>query len=184
MEFTIRPVAPEDTKAVAKVLSDPTVMLGTMRLPFVPDALVAERTTAKPGLYRLVAEVGTEVIAYSQMRTFPETPRHNHVGEIDLIAVSTRFQGKGVGKALMAALLDLADNWLQLERTGLLVWSDNARAITLYEAFGFEIEGTHRRYARRPGGFADAHTMARFADAKANPLHGPEVRVENALGTP
>lgn len=167
MEFTIRAVAAEDTKSVAGILADPTVMLSTMRLPFVPDALVAERTAAEPGLYRLVAEVENEVVAYCQMRTFPETPRHNHVGEIDLIAVRGGFQGQGIGKALMAAVLDLADNWLQLQRTGLLVWSDNMRAIALYEAFGFEIEGTLRRYSRRPGGFADAHSMARLVDGPA-----------------
>ena len=165
MEISIRAVAPEDTKAVAEILSDPTVMLGTMRLPLVPEALVAERTTAEPGLYRIVAEANQAVVAFAQMRTFPETPRHNHVGEIDLIAVHSKFQRKGVGKAILNAMLDLADNWLQLERTGLLVWSDNARAIALYEAFGFEIEGTLRRYARRPGGFADAYTMARLVDS-------------------
>ncbi len=161
MNFSIRPVTMEDTKAVAKVFSDPSVMLGTMRLPFVAESLVAERTMAEPGLYRLIAETETEVVAYCQLRTFQDVPRHNHVGEIDLIAVRSGFQGKGVGKALMNAVLDLTDNWLQLERTGLLVWSDNARAIALYEAFGFEIEGTMRRYAKRPGGFADAHVMGR-----------------------
>jgi putative acetyltransferase len=167
MDFTIRSVAPDDTKAVAAILSDPTVMLGTMRLPFVPDTLVAERTAAKPGVYRLVAEFRDEVVAYCQRRSFPETPRHNHVGEIDLIAVRSGFQGQGVGKALLTAVLDLADNWLQLERVGLLVWSDNERAIALYRAFGFEIEGTLRRYARRPGGFADANAMARLVERKA-----------------
>jgi putative acetyltransferase len=36
--------------------------------------------------------------------------------------------------------------------------------ITLYEKFGFEIEGTHRRYAFRDGGFVDAYSMARLKD--------------------
>ncbi|MEX0306935.1 MAG: GNAT family N-acetyltransferase [Ruegeria sp.] len=180
MEISIRPVSPEDTKAVSAILSDPTVMLGTMRLPFVPDALVAQRTAAEPGLYRLVAECEDEVVAFSQMTTFPGTPRHNHVGEIDLIAVRSRFQGRGIGKALMNALLDLADNWLQLERTGLLVWSDNKRAISLYEAFGFEIEGTLRRYARRPGGFADANTMARLIDENPQPAAKASAQREHA----
>ena len=168
MNFLIRPVDPEDTQAVAKILRDPSVMLGTMRLPFVPDALVADRTSATPGVFRLVAEVKTDLVAYCQMRTFPDIPRHNHVGEIDLIAVRSDSQGLGIGKALMSALLDLADNWLQLERIGLLVWSDNTRAISMYEAFGFEKEGTLRRYARRPGGYADANSMGRLTKGQRN----------------
>lgn len=181
MEFSIRAVAPDDTRAVATILADPSVMLGTMRLPFVPEALVAERTVAEPGLYRLVAVSGTDVVAYSQMCTFPNTPRHNHVGEIDLIAVLSRFQHKGVGKALTNAMLDLADNWLQLERTSLLVWSDNTRAIALYEAFGFEIEGTLRRYARRPGGFADAHMMGRIANRQLKAVQTFSAHVEHTV---
>jgi RimJ/RimL family protein N-acetyltransferase len=37
----------------------------------------------------------------------------------------------------------------------------NAIGIALYEKFGFEIEGTHRRYAFRDGEYVDAYSMAR-----------------------
>ncbi len=37
----------------------------------------------------------------------------------------------------------------------------NDMGIALYEKFGFEREGTHRRYAFRDGGFVDAYSMAR-----------------------
>ena len=36
--------------------------------------------------------------------------------------------------------------------------------IALYKKFGFEMEGTHRRYAFRDGGFVDAYFMARLKD--------------------
>jgi len=35
-------------------------------------------------------------------------------------------------------------------------------AIALYEKFGFEVEGTHRRYAFRNGEYVDAYSMARL----------------------
>jgi hypothetical protein len=38
----------------------------------------------------------------------------------------------------------------------------NAAAIALYEKFGFEMEGTHRRYAFRDGAYVDAYSMARI----------------------
>jgi ribosomal protein S18 acetylase RimI-like enzyme len=40
----------------------------------------------------------------------------------------------------------------------------NEIGIALYEKFGFEIEGTHRRYAFRDGEYADAYSMARVRD--------------------
>jgi putative acetyltransferase len=58
-------------------------------------------------------------------------------------------------------VLDLADNWLDLTRIELSVYTDNAAGIVLYEKFGFEIEGTHRRYAFRNGEYVDAYSMAR-----------------------
>ena len=78
------------------------------------------------------------------------------------MAVRDDWQGKGVGTALMEAVLDLADNWLNLTRVELTVYTDNAAGIALYKKFGFEIEGTHRRYAFRNGEYADAYSMARI----------------------
>jgi putative acetyltransferase len=82
------------------------------------------------------------------------------------MAVPSPWQGKGIGSALLAALIDLADNWLNVTRLELTVYTDNTRAISLYRKFGFEIEGTHRAYALRAGAYVDAHAMARL---KAKP---------------
>jgi putative acetyltransferase len=42
------------------------------------------------------------------------------------------------------------------------VFTDNARAIALYQRFGFRVEGTYRAYALRDGVYADALAMARL----------------------
>lgn len=65
----------------------------------------------------------------------------------------------------MHALLDLADNWLNLARIELNVFSDNQHAIALYQKYGFEIEGTHRAFAFRAGQYADGLSMARLSPA-------------------
>ncbi len=39
---------------------------------------------------------------------------------------------------------------------------DHDAAIALYRKFGFEVEGTHKRFALRGGEYADAHVMARL----------------------
>jgi len=69
-----------------------------------------------------------------------------------------------VGSALVAAVVDLADNWLNIKRIELEVYTDNEAAIHLYEKFDFAIEGTKRKYAFREGEYVDTHVMARVRD--------------------
>ncbi len=80
------------------------------------------------------------------------------------MSVHSDYWNRGVGSALMSAVVDLADNWLNLKRIELEVYTDNAAAIHLYEKFGFVIEGTKRKYAFRDGEYVDAHVMARVRD--------------------
>lgn len=78
------------------------------------------------------------------------------------MGVARDCQGQGIGTQLLTALLDLADNWMNLQRVELTVFSDNAPALALYRKLGFEEEGLLRRYALRDGVFVDVCSMARF----------------------
>ena len=62
----------------------------------------------------------------------------------------------------MQAMVDLADNWLQLTRLCLTVWASNERAMHLYEKFDFVVEGRMKNYVFREGGYEDACLMARI----------------------
>jgi putative acetyltransferase len=64
----------------------------------------------------------------------------------------------------MQAAVDLAENWLNLSRIELEVYTDNAAGLALYQKFGFEIEGTLRDYAFRDGQYVDSYLMARIRD--------------------
>ena len=86
--------------------------------------------------------------------------RRSHTATLGM-AVHDDFQGKGGGTRLLQGALGLADNWLNLKRVELQVFTDNARAIHLYEKFGFVIEGIHKAFAFREGVYADAYSMAR-----------------------
>jgi putative acetyltransferase len=66
----------------------------------------------------------------------------------------------------MRAGVDLADNWLNLTRLELEVYTDNEAAIRLYERFGFEVEGTLRQHAFRDGQYVDSHMMGRLRPAR------------------
>ena len=111
-----------------------------------------------------MACVENEVVGQLGLFTFPHHPRRRHVGQIGM-AVRDDWQGKGVGSALMAAAIDLADNWLNLSRLELEVYTDNQPAIALYKKFGFVNEGTLIRFGYRDGRYVDVHAMARLREA-------------------
>jgi GNAT superfamily N-acetyltransferase len=78
------------------------------------------------------------------------------------MGVAVAWQGQGVGSRLLAAVLDLADNWMNVQRVELSVYADNEAAIALYRKFGFDTEGLFREYAVRDGALVDALSMARL----------------------
>jgi putative acetyltransferase len=78
------------------------------------------------------------------------------------MGVAVAWQGKGVGSMLLAAALEVADNWMNLRRVELTVYADNEAAIGLYRKFGFETEGLMRDYAVRDGRWVDTLAMARL----------------------
>ncbi|KEI84598.1 GNAT family N-acetyltransferase [Clostridium botulinum] len=88
-------------------------------------------------------------------------PRTKHVAALGMM-VHKAYQGTGIGKKLMSEILDLADNWLMLARIELGVFTDNEKAIKLYEKFGFKIEGTKKYAAIKNGRYADEYIMARY----------------------
>lgn len=163
MSITIRGREPSDYEAVQHIFTGPKAVWGTLQLPF-PSAEQWRKRLAEPpeGLFSLVACVdNNEVVGQLDLYTFPNRPRHRHVGQIGM-AVRDDWQGKGVGTALMQAAVDLADKWLNLRRLELEVYIDNGPAIRLYEKFGFTIEGTLVDYAFRDGHYMDTYMMARL----------------------
>ena len=162
-DLIVRRYEPEDYAAVYRVYSSPNAMAGTIGVPFSsPQEVRKELARDGEGSFPLVACAGEEVVGQLTLSVYMN-PRTRHSGHFG-IAVRDDWQGRGVGTALMGACLDLADNWLNLSRLDLRVYVDNAPAIALYEKFGFEIEGTHRRLAFRNGEYVDGYSMARIVD--------------------
>jgi len=67
------------------------------------------------------------------------------------------YTSKGIGKEVMALMLDFGFNELNFHRIHLSVISYNERAIKLYESFGFIREGTYREFIKRDGKRYDLH---------------------------
>lgn len=161
MKIEIRRAEPGDYKAVQQVHAQPRAIWGTLQVPFPSEELWKKRLSeAADEMVALVGCVEGEVVAMAGLHLYPKSPRRKHVGYIGM-AVHDKWHSKGVGTALMKAIIDLADNWLNLARLELNVWTDNEPALRLYKKLGFEIEGTQRKFAFRDGAYVDAYAMAR-----------------------
>src|SRR5512140_3213963 len=112
MPITIRRAEPSDYEAMYKIFSGPKAVWGTLQVPFPSAEMWRKRLAeAEEGLYLFVACLDNEVVGQSGLHTFPNRPRRRHVGQLGM-AVRDDWQGKGVGTALMQAMIDLADKWL------------------------------------------------------------------------
>lgn len=162
--ITIRRTEPSDAEAYHRIFSCPKVIHGTLQLPYPSVEVWRKRLTEVPdGAFNLSACVENEVVGQLGLHTFPHGPRRRHVGQLGM-AIHDDWHGKGVGSALMSAAIDLADNWLNLSRLELEVYTDNEAAIALYKKFGFVTEGTHFRFGYRNGQYVDVYAMARIKD--------------------
>jgi L-phenylalanine/L-methionine N-acetyltransferase len=138
-----------------------SVYSGTLQLPYPSREYWRRRLSENPdSVYYLVGIIEGRIVGMAHVAPF-NRPRRSHAGAIG-ISVHVDWQGKGVGKELMRAIVNLADNWLNLKRLELEVYADNEVAIRLYESFGFEVEGRLRQHAYRDGQFVDSIVMGRL----------------------
>ncbi|HET7034723.1 MAG TPA: GNAT family N-acetyltransferase [Thermomicrobiaceae bacterium] len=161
MTVTVRAATIEDAAAIHEINATPEVIFGTLQLPYQSPEIWRERLARTgPDGYHLVADVDERVVGSLGLHR-ERSPRRRHVASLGM-SVHPAFHGRGIGGALLAAALDLADSWLNVHRVELQVYSDNAAAIHLYQKAGFAIEGTLRDYAFRQGRYVDAYCMARL----------------------
>ncbi len=162
----IRRVVAADAEALYQTYLEPSVYSGTLQLPYPSLETWRERASANNANVLLVAEVDGEMAG--NIGLHPEAARRRiHAASLGLSVVA-RWQGKGVGSALLAAVIELADNWMALTRLELTVFVDNQRAISLYERHGFVQEGLFRQFALRDGVYLDALCMARVIAAPSS----------------
>ncbi len=165
MSYTVRRAVPDDAEALTAVYADPSVIAGTLQLPYSSPLLWRERLAAADAPVQLVACDGRVVVGNIGLHTNARTPRRKHAASIGM-GVITAHQRKGVGSQLLAAVIDLADNWYGITRLELSVFTDNEAGVGLYAKFGFAIEGTLRAFALRNGAYVDTYTMARLRDPR------------------
>ena len=170
---TVRRATVADADGFAAMLSDPEVFPWLLQLPHGSAehwrARLSEHATpGKPDIL-LVATAGDgTIVGGAGLHPAAASPRRRHAMCLGM-QVQPSWQRRGVGTALLGALIDLADNWLGLLRLELEVYADNRKAQSLYKRHGFVEEGVHRCHALRDGVYVDTLSMARLNPA---PLRG------------
>ena len=108
----------------------------------------------------LAAVCGGEVLGYVNMLYVLDE------GYIGNVAVAPDSRRMGVGRALIAALLERAAQ-LELAFVTLEVRPSNAPAVALYRGFGFEEAGRRKNYYEKPS--EDALLMTKFRKGGSAP---------------
>jgi putative acetyltransferase len=159
-EVVIRPVRPEDAEGMYRLRLMQGSLDYTLALP--SERIEGSRRRVEglsPDDHSFVAVLDGVVVGMCGLHVMAGKRRHSaSLG----MSVDDHLQGRGIGRKLMGAMLDVADNYLGLTRVELEVLVDNPRAIRLYERMGFEHEGCKRKAVFRGGQYVDAYVMARL----------------------
>ena len=159
-QLHLRVATAADAVGWADHLRRPEVRWGTLQVPSVTADLYRDRFAEKKDRgvgFVLAAEIDGELIGSAGVHPFP-------FPSVDVagigMGVSGAWQGRGVGKALLRALIDGA-SWLGVRRLELEVYPDNHRAVALYRTHGFVTEGVRVAAAWREGDMVDSRVLGR-----------------------
>lgn len=147
----IRRALPEDAVVLAALsattfydayhtMNTPENMEDYIQSNFLPEHLEAE--LKDPSVIILMALAGEQPVGYIKLNTgFSAQLDGQQALEISRYYVLKGYQGLRTGTKLMSAALEMA-NRLEIRVIWLAVWQENTAAISIYEHFGFRIEGT------------------------------------------
>ena len=164
MEYIITRALPEDAEELLALLKQvgeesDNLSFGPEGLPFTVEeeqAFLAQLQTSATSAF-FVAKKEGKIVGNASF-TGLTGPRLNHRGELGMSVLKSEW-GKGVGSALVEAVIHFAKNTARAEILSLEVRSDNVRAIRLYEKYGFERIGQFKGFFKVNGEFVDFDLM-------------------------
>lgn len=167
---SIRPARPDDAPAVAAIYA-PHVTDGVVSFEeHPPDAAeMARRMVAGGDLHPwLAAELDGRLAGYAYAGPFRTRAAYRWTVETT-VYVATDAQGRGVGRALYAALLDGLTAQGFTEAVGIIALPNDA-SVRLHERLGFRLVGVNERVGWKQGRWIDVGLWQR---ALAEPTGEP-----------
>jgi phosphinothricin acetyltransferase len=158
----LRPATLDDAEAIRSIYNV-EVTTSTVTFDLVPRTLEDQRSwqTARSGAHAVVvAEIDGEVAGFGSLSPWRDRPAYSTTVE-DSVYVDRAHRGGGVGKALLARLLETATAHGFHACMARIVGGHEA-SIALHEACGFEVVGTEREVGRKFNRWLDVVLMERM----------------------
>lgn len=134
---------------------------------FETDAPTREAwDAAHLGVCRLTARVGEEIAGWAALSPVSSRCVYGGVAEVSVYVAATA-RGRGVGRALLAALVEESErNNLWTLQAGVL--AENVASIRLHTACGFRVVGKRERLGKLKGVWRDVVLLERRSEVVGN----------------
>ena len=134
-------------------------------VPPTTDAMLARRAAVlELGLPYLAAELEGRVVGYSYATAYRPRPAYRYTIE-DSVYVARGMQGRGIGRALLAALIARCERGPWRQMIAVIGDSGNAGSIALHRQQGFRLVGTFEAVGFKLGRWVDTVHMQRALGA-------------------
>jgi phosphinothricin acetyltransferase len=158
----IRDASAADAEAICIVynqgIQDRLATLETeLRTPAERAAWLAARGPRHPVI---VAEADGRVVGWGSLNSFNPRPVYEHVADFS-VYVESGWRGKGVGRALLDALVVRA-RALEYHKLVLAAFPNNGAGMRLYERCGFRQVGIYKEQGRVDGRWVDVVVMEKL----------------------
>src|SRR5215468_4990113 len=154
LPIELRKADESDVPAIAAIYA-PHVRVGTATFEIDPpdagEMLRRWRDITVRGLPYIVAEAGGQVVGYAYAGPYRPRPAYRFTVE-DSIYVDAEVQGRGVGRALLARLIDESTRAGARQMIAVIGDSGNQASVGLHAALGFRhvgvLESVGNKFAR------------------------------------
>lgn len=169
---SIRPARPTDVPRFVAIYAD-AVLNGCASFELDPpdETEMAARLSkiVDAGMPWLVAEVDGRVLGYAYAGAYRPRPAYRNTVE-NSVYVDPAAKGGGLGRALLAALIDATTALGYRQMIAVIGDSGNAASIGLHAALGFQPAGVLRSVGWKHGRWLDSVLMQRpLGDGDATP---------------
>jgi L-amino acid N-acyltransferase len=172
----VRPAITADAEAIRAIYNQ-EVTASTVTFDLVPRS-VADQIVwleQRSGTHAaVVATDGPTVVGFGSLSAYRDRPAYNTTVE-DSVYVHRDHRGLGVGRLVLAALVDTARARGFHTVLGRIVGGHEA-SIRLHRSLGFAMVGTEVEVGRKFGRWLDVVVMQLLLDGPPNPDGGPRTR--------
>lgn len=170
MSTSIRPVRAADMAAITAIYAvEVTDLVNTYeyQVPDQAEMTRRMRDITGHGFPYLVAEVDGQLAGYAYASSYRSRIAYHWTVE-NSVYVAAGMQGRGIGRALLGALIDACTERGYRQMVAVIGEPANTASIALHERFGFTHVGTFQGLGRKHGRWLDTVQMQRALGDGAN----------------